>query len=373
MRGLIQSALAFALLLTCAMHASAQVPGSRAMPADVQQEWKADERIFVRVYVDNLARPATNTGAVRGTNFPYGEHYGNRLGDVIAMRVEIFCVLPVTDQQKPVKLDFANSLKAGRLTIEPDAEGDPDWVFAKQESLAPGQKPLDLPDNPVRTTIVTPDGLERQADLYDIKLFVQTRRIPDPMVFWVEFGYASDVTPNGHPDWKRDGSPDFIISGSWTSDKGRDMLTGNSNFVEQQRPLWLGSAFIAAGALFVLLPLGLVVTRALRKALAGRLTPDKSEVAWAVFDRVINKTRSKTGLALEKGDVEAVVKAFKDYLGITCGTIELKDRQFEFDNGEEVYNILYSLEHGVLERDAALSDKKYAELMVRITKLCPRP
>jgi hypothetical protein len=374
-RSVILSVVAVLAVALSAAAASAQAPSPRVLPADVQRGWYADQRIFIEVMPANVAVPFTGSadGSTANSTYPHSEHFGNRLGDIIAMRVRIYSMEPLAANQRPVQFDFS-ALKAGRLTIEPDPEKDPDWELADPLALAPGDKPISLPETPLKVLLRTADGKEHQAELYDILLFVQTKRQPVPMNFWLEFAYAAQVTPNGNLDWQRLSTPDFLVSASRTADAGRDLRMGNSNAVEQKRPLTLAVIALSFGSLLLLLPPAAMTIRALRKRFRYHRQDDPAETAWAVFAPIQTATRTADGgYALTYEQVAAVVKALKDFAGITCGVKQLQERRFEYDDGEELVAVLYPLEHGVLEEGAALSPKRYGELFERIEKLCPKP
>lgn len=381
------AALALLTVMGFGSKANAQVSGSKAVPAAVQRQWLADERLYIEVFVDNKDRPGNDPEGVRRPSSNSGEHYGNRLGDVIPMRVRIFCVLPngekVPVPTKPngntplrkVEVNFA-ALQNGQLTNEADPDNNPDWVLAKKEVLAPGEKSVSLPSSPTVVKIVTPDGTERDAELWDIKLFVQTPRQPDPMLFWMEFTYCTELNANGQHEWMRGETPDYIISGSYTGDKGRDLELGNTNEVAQQNPVNLALLALGLGGTMLLLPVGLMITRAVQRAMAkphsDAVTP---ALVWAVFDPILEKTRTATGdgYDLTQQHVAVIVKTFKQYIGFHSGVAAFKAKIGEYDNGEQIYRLLENLEYRVLERGEDLSAQRYLKLITVIEQLCPRP
>lgn len=451
-------ALSFGSLIGLgASTAQAQVPGSKAVPSAVQRIWIAKERVYIEVFVDNLERPGANPdGKTDITSYPYGEHYGNRLGDILPMRVRVFGVLPPPGSNlHKVEFDFA-ALRSGRLTIDPDPNNDPDWVFAKPESLGQQEgltagdalapcalflsilgagvvvasfrksnrkgrllswliaaglvagvvyfvvlpvighehvapKALEMTEQPKVVTIKTPDGQERDAELWEMRLFVQTKRRPEPMNFWMEFSYCTELNANGQKDWHRADTPDFVVSGSYTGDKGRDLEVGNTNLVAGERPLSLSLLFYGLGSVMVLLPVGLLVTRFIQRKLAAIGVDDKMTPArvWAVLDPVLAKRKlrsGKEGYSFEPEDVVVIVKTFKQFVGFNGSVKQFESARGEYDGGQEIYDILFALEHRVLEckemsesrvkagkKTPGLSAKRYAELIKRIEKLCPRP
>lgn len=363
--------LMLALLALAGGEAQAQVRG-RALPSKQQRAWLVKDRLYVEVGVVNTVDPDPSADPSVPSSFPYGEHFSNRLGDVIPMRVRIFAVHPADDKHPPVALDFA-PLKAGRLTHDPDPENDPDWVLADPKALAAGEKPLMFPEAPQVVTIRTPDGKDRNADLWDIRLFVQTKRRPDPMLFWMEFAYATEVTPNGSLDWKVASTPDFIISQSKTADNGNDLSMGNTSTINQNPPKLLAILLCSLGLVLVLVPTGRAVVRIVRPWFSRTVERDPAEKAWSVLGPVLERTRTKEGYALTHRDVEIVVKAVKDFFGITYGVTTLKEKRYAVDDGEELYKVLYSLEHGVLENGAKMDEKDFAKQIERIELLVPRP
>lgn len=345
---------------------------SRALPSKSQRAWIVKDRLYVEIGVLNAIDPDPNAVAGEAHSYPYGEHFSNRLGDVIPFRVRIFAVHPAGEQSRPIALDFA-PLKAGRLTFDRDPENDPDWVMADPTVLAAGEKPLHFPEAPQVVTIRTPDGIERAADLYDIRVFVQTKRRPDPMLFWLEFAYATDVTPNGSLDWKVASTPDFIVSQSRTSDNGNDLCMGNTSTIGHNRPSALAIALCSLGVLLVVVPIGRGVYRVVRPLLTRTVQRDPAEVAWEQIDPVLERTRCEGGFAPNQSDVAVIVRAVKEFYGIKYGVTELKSRQYAVDDGTELYHLLVALERGVLEEGVTLTPSDYAAQVERIERLVPRP
>jgi hypothetical protein len=349
-----------------------QANRGRAVPSKSQRAWLVKDRLYVEVVVPNAIDPDPNSDPSKPPSYPYGEHFGNRLGDVIPFRVRIFAVHPADESHMPVKLDFA-PLKAGRLTFDPDPENDPDWVLADKAVLGAGELPLVLPEAPQVVTIRTPDGRERTADLWDLKLFAQTKRQPNPMQFWLEFAYATQVTPNGTIDWQVATTPDFIVSQSRTSDNGTDLCMGNTSTINQNPPRVLALALCAGGLLLVLIPLGTVIVRKARPVLLREVQLDPAELFWKAVGPVLAAAKVEDGYNFKVEQVAVLVKSLKDFYGIAGGVAQLKERQFAIDDGEEVYKVLYSLEHGVLENGARLKPADYGRIVSRIERLVPRP
>ncbi len=359
-------------LLTLAAHA--QSPSTHALPAPIQRGWLADGRIFIEVGpLTRLHTDEKGASLADSASYRYGEHFGNRLGDIIPIRVKIYCVEPQSDKQRKVSIDLS-ALKARRLTVDVDPQNDPDWVLADASVLAPGELPLNLPSAPTQTTVRLASGAEARAELWDITMFVQTRRQPEPMLFWIEFAAATELTPNGALDWKKLSTPDLIISQSRTADDGKDLVMGNTSSVAQQPPLQLGWALIALGAVFVMVPLSRYAISTLRRRFAKHSQLDPAEKAWRVFSPVFKAGRADGGLhSFNKEQVREIVAALKEFFAITYGVEQLRERRFDFDDGESLLTVLTALEHGVLECGAELSAERYTDLVARITKLCPQP
>ena len=160
-RSVILSVVAVLAVALSVEAASAQAPSPRLLPADVQRGWYADQRIFIEVMPANVAVPyaANADGSAGKPSYPHSEHFGNRLGDIIAMRIRIYAVEPLTANQRPIQFDFS-ALQSGRLTIEPDPEKDPDWEPADPAALAAGERAVALPSAPLKVLLRTPDGKE---------------------------------------------------------------------------------------------------------------------------------------------------------------------------------------------------------------------
>ncbi len=382
-------ALAGLALLTLTLmsgKAQAQVAGSKAVPSSVQRIWLANERIYVEVFVDNLESPSNNPdGSVAASTYPYGEHYGNRLGDIIPMRIRVFTILGAGKASTgaaalgskllpKTELRFEN-LMAGSLTIDKDPENDPDWVFAKKESLH-GRSPLELPTSPKVVVIETPDGEKREAELWDIRCFVQTKRRPEPMLFWLEFSYATEINANGTHDWKRAETPDFIVSGSYTGDKGRDLETGNTNVIVPEQPRVLSLGLVWFGSILAFLVLGVTAVRAIQRRILSvngktdKLTP--SDV-WAKIDPILEAKTVPTGYALDVRDVATIVTVFKQYIGFSGGVAQFRKSKGNYDDAEDILRILETLETSVLEQEQKdITPERFKVTIDRIATLCPR-
>lgn len=340
---------------------------TQALPTPVQKGWLCDNRIYVEV--GPLSRMQSANTANGGAQ-QLGEHFANRLGDIIPMRVKIYCLEPQSDKQEPVRIDFS-ALKAGRCTI--DGDHDPDWVVVAQSVLSASEHPVNLPNKPSACTIKMPHGNLVKAQLWDIVVFVQTKRQPEPTLFWLEFAAATELTPNGSPDWKKVSTPDFIVSQSRTADDGKDMSMGNTQFVEQTPPLLLGTACLALGSILVLTPVCHLLIVAARRRFTWSKQMDPSERAWTVFEPLFANP-GKDGLYnFDKDQVIQIVSTLKQFFGINYGVKQLQEHRFDFDDGEELLGILTALESGVLECGATLSSERYTELVARICRLCPKP
>lgn len=359
--------------------ARAQSPTApnKTLPAPIQKVWLADQRLYIEVSpISRLHTDESGLAFSDAASYRYGEHFANRLGDIIPMRVRIYALAPANDKERKIELDFS-ALLQGRLTNEADPQNDPDWVLADPSVLAPGEKPLDFNRTPVAVQLRGPDGVERPAEMWDIKMLVQTKRRPEPMIFWIEFQCAFELTPNGSLDWKKMTTPDFIISQSRTADDGKDLTMGNTNPVAQNPPVVLGSVLIALGAVLALIaPLRWAI-RVVRRRFARVENLDPAEKAWLVFEPLFAAGRKAAapaaGYVFSNAQVREIVRAFKGFYGITGGVKQLHEKRFEFDDAEEVIAVLKALELGVLESGAALSSDRYAELVGRIAKLCPKP
>ncbi len=353
--------------------AHAQSLSTRALPAPIQRGWAADGRIFMEVGpLTRLHTDEKGAALADSASYRYGEHFGNRLGDIIPIRVKIYCVLPQSDKQRKVELDFS-ALKAGRLTVDPDPQNDPDWVLADAGVLGEDERPLYLPKQPSLTKVKLVSGVEADAEVWDITMFVQTKRQPEPMLFWVEFAANTELTPNGSKDWKKVSTPDFIISQSRTADDGKDLSMGNTEVVAQQPPVVLGWTAVALGSLLVLVPICNLGIRALRRRFAKGKQLDPAEKAWLVFKPVFAAGLKDGRYSFDNGQVREIVAALKEFFGITYGVKQLQERRFDFDDGESLLTVLTALEHGVLECGAELSAERYTELVARINRLCPQP
>ena len=148
---------------------------------------------------------------------------------------------------------------------------------------------------------------------------------------------------------------------------------GNTSMVADDQPRGLAYGLLALGALLVLLPVVRLTYRAIRARFALTKALDPAEKAWRVFTPILGKTINAQGYALSKEHVRQIVRALKEFYGISYGVKQLEQNRFEHDDGEALYAILYPLEHGVLECGQELSCERYGELIARIEAVCPKP
>lgn len=350
--------------------ASAQnTPSPRLTPAAVKRGWFENRRIMVEVKTDSAFMPtAQERRPGAPATFPFGEHFGVRIGNVVPVRINVFVLRPA-EGERPILVDF-NALKSGRLAIEPT--DDMDFKLALPDVLPPGEVPVSM-DEPKRITLRVGES-DYDADMYEIRLYVQTFRAPQPMRFAVEFAYAAGTIENGGPDWKRVWTPEYIISMSRTADDGTDLSSGNTAYANQNPPALAGNALLALGILWIVTPIAFVGLRALRRHLSKERLLDPEEKAWRTIDPVLEKAQSEKGYAFSEAQVRTVVGAVLEYIGKpSIRSDQLASLQYEDDDGELLLSILKPLLAGVLEEGKTLSEERYAELVERIERLIPRP
>jgi len=371
-KALIWGVLLASWLLTPALALAQNSPPPRLTPAEVKRGWFENRRIMIEVQTDSAFDP-TAPGLRPGApaTFPFGEHFGIRIGNVVPLRVNVYVLKPAEGQRK-IDIDF-NPLKAGRLSI--DQNPDPDFRLASPEVLPKGERPVTVPNAPKDVVLQLGDN-RYEAELYEIRLYVQTMRQPQPMRFAFEFAYAADVVNGGAPDWKRIWTPEYILSMSRTADDGSDMSAGNTAFVAQNPPFNGGLFFIVLGTLWVVTPLAFIANRLIRKHLLKERLRDPEEVAWAKLDAIFDAARVDGGYVFTEDQVRHVVGAVLAYIEKpTMTSKDLSKLTYEHDDGELLIAILRPFMEGVLEgklKGEPLSPQRNAEIVERIGVLIPR-
>lgn len=348
-------------------------PPPRLTPAAVKRGWFEDRRIMIEVMTDSAFTPHQD-GLRPGApaTFPFGERFGIRIGNVVAMRVNVYVLKP-KDGQRPILVDF-NPLKTGRLSIDPNP--DPDFKLASQAVLPKGEAPVSMSSEPTPVTLNIGDN-SYPADLYEIRVYVQTFRQPQPMRFAIEFAYAADnIKDSNNPDWKRIWSPEYILSMSRTADDGQDMSAGNTSFIAQKPPVSAALFLVILGSLCVVTPAAYLLIGRLRRHLKVERLIDPEERAWIKLQPILDRTRTEAGYKLTEKDVSSVVGVVLKYIGKPAlASHQLDMLEFEDDDGILLIDILRPL-MSVLEgktKGASLTDERYLELIERVEKLIPKP
>ncbi len=369
---LILAALALTLSLPASRALAQSGPSPRMMPAEIKRAWYEDRRIYIEVMADSAFDPVQE-GLRPGApaTFPFGEHFGIRIGNVVPMRARIYILEPQHKGQEPIQINLAN-LKAGRLFVEP--HDDPDFKVCEAEILPAGETPVSIPEKPTPVTLRIGE-FEHPAQLYEIRLYVQTMRFPQPISFFFEFRYAAKrIQEGGGWDWQTLTSPDYILSMSKTSDEGFDLSSGNTSAQEYDRPLALPVVLISFGGILVLAPLSLLLMAFARRRFLLARSLDPEERLWRSIGPILNAGKTESGYRFGEDEVRRIVAALLDYIGRPAiRSDQLESLKYEDDDGELLYSILYPLMRGVLEESRELSDERYAQLMERIEKLVARP
>lgn len=345
-------------------------PPPRSTPAEVKRGWSENRRIMIEVRTESAFKQ-TADGLRSGppATFPYGSHFGIRIGNVVPMRVNVYVLKPEAGQRK-IDVDF-NALKAGRLTI--DSNPDPDFRLVSPSVLPEGESPVSL-DGPKDVVLQLGDN-SYNAELYEIRIYVQTMRQPQPMRFALEFAYAAEEV-NGQPDWKRIWTPDYILSMSRTADNGSDMSAGNTSHVPQKPPFAAGMFMLILGTIWVVTPLTFIAVKAIRRKLNYERLLDPEEKAWLKLDPILEAARVPDGYSFTEAQVRGVVGALLEYIDKpTLTSKKLDSLIYEDDDGELLISILRPFMEGVLEgkQREPLSPKRTAELVERIEQVIPRP
>ncbi|MDZ4833568.1 MAG: hypothetical protein SGJ27_07285 [Candidatus Melainabacteria bacterium] len=373
----MKNALLWGVVTVCLFGSPAMAqdaPPPRLTPATVKRGWFEDRRIMIEVMTDSAFTPHKD-GLRPGApaTFPFGEHFGVRIGNVIPMRINVYVLKP-TAGQRPIQVDF-NPLKQGRLTIDPNT--DPDFKLASQAVLPKGESPVSLAAEPVPVTLNIGDN-QYEAELYEIRVYVQTFRQPQPMRFAVEFAYAAEtVKGTSNPDWKRILTPEYILSMSRTADDSPDISAGNTTFVAQTPPAGAATFLVIIGSLCLVTPAAFLLIGYLRRTLKIERLIDPEERAWSKLEPLLDRTRKGTGYELCERDVAKVVGIVLTYIGKPAlASHQLDMLKYEDDDGDlliEILGPLMAILEGKLPKGETLSTERFGVLIGRIEQLIPKP
>lgn len=341
------------------------VPTSQMTPTPVKREWMADRKLFVEV----STAKAEGAGAYQPAIGWSAENYAIRIGNVIPVKVRIYVIEPKAGETK-AEVDFAN-LKAGRLSIQP--QPDPDFTVADAGLLPRGLMPITV--GAPAPAVLKLGTAEYKAEVHEVLVYVQTMRIPQPMVFTLEFRYAVKklATGKGH-DWQATRTPGYVLSMSRTADNGTDLSEGNTALAVHEPPIGLAALLILGGSALVLL---VVINWAIgfcRERFMTVIEPDPEEIAWRKLFPIYSAARSSRGFAFTEAQVRQLVAIVLAYSGhVSLSADQLERLKFEDDDGPLLFAILYPLMHGVLEVGQPLSDERYGEIVKHIAELIPEP
>lgn len=349
----------------CAVGLAQTVPTVQLTPTPVKREWMADRKLFVEV---STAKPDGEGAYVPAAGWS-AENYAIRIGNVIPVRVRVYVIEPKSGETRP-EVDFAN-LKAGRLSIQP--QPDSDFILADARLLPRGVQPISV--SPPSPAVLKLGGAEYKAEVHEIVAYVQTMRIPQPMLFTLEFRYAVKKMATGKGlDWQATRSPAYVLSMSRTADNGTDLSEGNTALAVSEPPMRLGLLLVIAGSALALLVVADSAIRFARRRARTVITPDPEEIAWGKLRPLLAAARRARGFRFSEAQVRQLVSIVLEYSGHVSLSAEQLDRlQFEDDDGPLLYVILYPLMHGVLEVGQPLSDERYGEIVEHITRLIPQP
>ncbi len=355
-----------ALLVGASVSCLAQtVPTAQMTPTPTKREWMADRKLFVEVSTGKGEGPAAYEPAAGWS----AENYAIRIGNVVPVRVRIYVIEPKAGEAK-AEVDFAN-LKAGRLSIQP--QPDPDFTVADASLLPLGVTPLSVA--PPKAAVLKVGAVEYKAQVHEIVAYVQTMRIPQPMVFTLEFRYAVKKLASGKGfDWQATRSPAYVLSMSRTADNGTDLSDGNTALAVAEPPVGIAIMLLVAGAALTLLVLINWLIGFVRARANAVIQIDPEMIAWRKLMPLYSAARTGKGFRFTEAQVRQLVAIVLAYSGYVSLSAEQLDRlKFEDDDGQLLYAILYPLMHGVLEVGQPLSDERYGEIVIHIASLIPQP
>ncbi len=367
------------ILIACALlgavfsftgQAMAQAPGPRLTPAETKRAWYENRRILIEVSTDSAFDPVKKGLRPNApATFPFGEHFGNRIGGIVPLRIRVYARHPEGKDQQRIQINWT-ALQNGRFSIDPME--DPDFVLANPAVLPAGEVPGTI-EGPKQVTLEIGDK-RYEADLYELRLYVQTFRMPQPMVFNLEFSYAAQALGDNGLDWKRITTPDYVISMSKTADDGPDLSSGNTALAEQKPPFAIGIFLLALGVVWVATPLAFIVLRFARSRFVSVKQLDREERAWLQMGPVFARCKSEKGYKFAEADVRIVVNAVLEFIGFPAlRSDELEKLRYEDDDGPLLISMLRPLMEGVLEQGETLSEERSLELVERIESLIKRP
>lgn len=267
-------------------------------------------------------------------------HFGNRIGDVVPIRVLI-----LTDNS--VTLDFT-SLKQGVLGFNGSefelAHDDPITVRSRQ--------------------------VQGNKTLYIIDLRLQTFVIREPgVIFNLDLRYATErVGDSQQPNWKVLTTPDFFVTRSNTADNGNELLEGDLDARSGASP-WLMWPLLVTGFFLVGLWPGYLLVSWLNRIRPGYRAP-AHVVAWKKFTKAL-KDADEFGFGPRH--YKQIASALRVYLGVEPHTVlEVGDRLHEHPQLATITSALSKCER-VLYGGATLSDEENEELVRELEELVPRP
>lgn len=353
-------------------------PGNTPVPEKVF-DWLPHEVPLKdrRIYVETEIVTQTSDHYA-GTTFPYGERFGNKVGNVIPVRFRIYLLKPKEGQQE-IQMQFAPLMASPpRLTIVPVA--NPDWQLAHPLALQPGDKPLAIETTPDVTLHWGGKSYEC-SQMIEVTALVQTFKDPRyRMNLWLEFTYAATNLPGGGPDWRPAETADYWVDMSDVSDPGPQLSTGDTSQVGQLRPLVPGLLLIGVGGIF-LAPLVMLATKAARQRLAVVSRLDPAEELWHTLKPLLAATRLEGEEELYRFSQEqarAIVTACGAYIlrtdevNVEAWTVEeMEERQDEITDGEAWLSVFKPLKRKVVQLGKKLTPASYARIVDRIRAICP--
>jgi hypothetical protein len=338
-----------------------------------------DRRIYVEVEILTESTAHDQYDRLTGQNFRYGERFGNKVGNLIPVRFRIFLVKPPAGGEETTVQFAALSANPPRLTLLPVPNQD--WHVANQAVLPAGEQPVSIVSVP--NVVLDWGGKEYQcSQMIQVTALVQTFKDPRfRLNLWLEFTYAMSRLPGGGPDWRPLETPDFWVDLSSVADPGPQLSTGNTDEVEQLRPVMPAFVLIGVGALFALTPLIYWVTRFARRNLASVQALDPAEQLWRTLKPILSRSivdNNPRLYRISNQDVAAIVTAIGVYVFRTDGvpinawTVEeLLERQDEIADGEQWYALLKPLKRRVVQLGKRLTPEAYGRIIAQIRQVCP--
>jgi hypothetical protein len=212
-----------------------------------------------------------------------------------------------------------------------------------------------------------------------------TMKDPRQVVFNSVFLYATKVTRDGNPDWKKAMTPNLVIQTSRTvGDNSKDLDEGDKSLRQPPASALVQPLAYTSNAIYGVV--GAIIVIILLRFFWPTKTPRENEVAWQVFTRILADSTPEGISYRHTVDLAGALRTYLKVPAVTDDTeLEFALRTFFEPQGENRYELarvgteafrildkaLYA--HPENESDIALTPDRARELFAHIKRLVPRP